>query len=84
MNYVEIDHHRQYSHMMVMDQTVKIAHPNEVKAIACSKIKTNKRTPRSWLTCFGMNMIAEFQEPFVSPAPDTCPAKNIVSWLSNC
>jgi len=92
MNYVGIDHHRQYSHMTLMDQegqvlrsgrvpnlrseiekfleggeemeavietgrssytmvdvleelgvAVKIAHPNEVKAIARAKIKTDKR-----------------------------------------
>jgi transposase len=92
MNYVGIDHHRQYSHMTLMDQegqvlrsgrvpnlraeikkfpegggameavietgrssytmvdvleemgvAIKIAHPNEVKAIARAKIKTDKR-----------------------------------------
>jgi hypothetical protein len=108
MNYVGIDHHRQYSHMTVMDQmgqvlrsgrvpnlqndigkflegfeaveavietgrssytmvdvleemgvTVKIAHPNEVKAIARAKIKTDKRDSEVLAHLLRMNMIPE-------------------------
>jgi transposase len=108
MNYVGIDHHRQYSHMTVMDQKgqvlrsgrvpnlqneigkffegfkaieavietgrssytmvdvfeemgvpVKIAHPNEVKAIARAKIKTDKRDSEVLAHLLRMNMIPE-------------------------
>jgi len=108
MNYVGIDHHRQYSHLTVMDQTgqvlrsgrvanlrseierflegleameavietgrssytmvdvieemgvaVKIAHPNEVKAIARAKIKTDKRDSEVLAHLLRMNMIPE-------------------------
>jgi transposase len=108
MNYVGIDHHRQYSHMTVMDQmgqvlrsgrvpnlqdeigkflegfeameavietgrssytmvdvleemgiAVKIAHPNEVKAIARAKIKTDKRDSEVLAHLLQMNMIPE-------------------------
>jgi transposase len=108
MNYVEIDHHRQYSHMTGMDPmgqvlrsgrvpnlqneigkflegfdaveaiietgrssytmvdvleemgvTVKIAHPNEVKAIARAKIKTDKRDSEVLAHLLRMNMIPE-------------------------
>lgn len=108
MNYVGIDHHRQYSHMTVMDHegqvlrsgrvpnlqdeigkflegfeaveavietgrssytmvdvleemgvTVKIAHPNEVKAIARAKIKTDKRDSEVLAHLLRMNMIPE-------------------------
>jgi len=108
MNYVGIDHHRQYSHMTVMDQmgqvlrsgrvpnlqndigkflegfeaveavietgrssytmvdvleemgvTVKIVHPNEVKAIARAKIKTDKRDSEVLAHLLRMNMIPE-------------------------
>jgi transposase len=108
MNYVGIDHHRQYSHMTVMDQmgqvlrsgrvpnlqdeigkflegfeaveavietgrssytmvdlleemgvTVKIAHPNEVKAIARAKIKTDKRDSEVLAHLLRMNMVPE-------------------------
>jgi transposase len=108
MNYVGIDHHRQYSHMTVMDQmgqvlrsgrvpnlqndigkflegfesveavietgrssytmvdvleemgiAVKIAHPNEVKAIARAKIKTDKRDSEVLAHLLRMNMIPE-------------------------
>jgi len=108
MNYVGIDHHRQYSHMTVMDQmgqvlrsgrvpnlqneigkflegfeaveavietgrssytmvdvleemgiAVKIAHPNEVKAIARAKIKTDKRDSEVLAHLSRMNMIPE-------------------------
>ena len=108
MNYVGIDHHRQYSHMTMMDQegqvlrtarvpnlrsevekfleggeemeavietgrssytmvdvleemgvAVKIAHPNEVKAIARAKIKTDKRDSEVLAHLLRMNMIPE-------------------------
>jgi transposase len=108
MNYVGIDHHRQYSHMTVMDSmgqvlrsgrvpnlqkeigkflegfeaveavietgrssytmvdvleemgiAVKIAHPNEVKAIARAKIKTDKRDAEVLAHLLRMNMIPE-------------------------
>ena len=108
MNYVGIDHHRQYSHMTVMDQEgqvirsgrvanlraeiekffegfevveavietgrssytmvdvlekmgveVKIAHPNEVKAIARAKIKMDKRDSEVLAHLLGMKMIPE-------------------------
>jgi transposase len=108
MNYVGIDHHRQYSHLTMMDQegqvlrsgrvpnlrseierflesgeameavietgrssytmvdvleelgvTVKIAHPNEVKAIARAKIKTDKRDSEVLAHLLRMNMIPE-------------------------
>jgi len=108
MNYVGIDHHRQYSHLTLMDQegqvlrsgripniqaeiekflegfeaveavietgrssytmmdvldemgvTVKIAHPNEVKAIARAKIKTDKRDSEVLAHLLRMNMIPE-------------------------
>jgi len=108
MNYVGIDHHRQYSHMTVMDQEgqvirsgrvanlraeiekffegfevveavietgrssytmvdvlekmgveVKIAHPNEVKAIARAKIKTDKRDSEVLAHLLRMKMIPE-------------------------
>ena len=108
MNYVGIDHHRQYSHMTVMDQmgqvlrsgrvpnlqndigkflegfeaveavietgrssytmvdvleemgiAVKIAHPNEVKAIARAKIKTDKRDSEVLAHLLRMNMVPE-------------------------
>jgi len=108
MNYVGIDHHRQYSHMTLMDQegqtiragrvpnlraeiekflegieeveavietgrssytmvdvleemgvAVKIAHPNEVKAIARAKIKTDKRDSEVLAHLLRMNMIPE-------------------------
>jgi transposase len=108
MNYVGIDHHRQYSHLTVMDQegqvlrsgrvpnlqgeiekflegleameavietgrssytmvdvleeigvSVKIAHPNEVKAIARAKIKTDKRDSEVLAHLLRMNMIPE-------------------------
>ena len=108
MNYVGIDHHRQYSHMTMMDQegrvlrsgrvpnlrseiekfladgeameavietgrssytmvdvldeigvSVKIAHPNEVKAIARAKIKTDKRDSEVLAHLLRMNMIPE-------------------------
>jgi transposase len=108
MHYVGIDHHRQYSHMTVMDPmgqvlrsgrvpnlqneiekflegfeaveavietgrssytmvdvleemgvVVKIAHPNEVKAIARAKIKTDKRDSEVLAHLLRMNMIPE-------------------------
>jgi len=108
MNYVGIDHHRQYSHLTVMDHdgqvlrsgrvpnvqveiekflegleaveavietgrssytmvdvldemgvTVKIAHPNEVKAIARAKIKTDKRDSEVLAHLLRMKMIPE-------------------------
>lgn len=108
MNYVGIDHHRQYSHMTLMDQegqvlrsgrvpnlrseierfleggeameavietgrssytmvdileeigvAVKIAHPNEVKAIARAKIKTDKRDSEVLAHLLRMNMVPE-------------------------
>jgi len=108
MNYVGIDHHRQYSHMTLMDEegqtirsgrvpnlraeiekflegseaveaaietgrssytmvdvleemgvAVKIAHPNEVKAIARAKIKTDKRDSEVLAHLLRMNMIPE-------------------------
>ena len=108
MNYVGIDHHRQYSHLTVMDQegqvlrsgrvpnlrveiekflegleaveavietgrssytmvdvleemgvAVKIAHPNEVKAIARAKIKTDKRDSEVLAHLLRMKMIPE-------------------------
>src|SRR4030042_1293532 len=108
MNYVVIDHHRQSSHMTLMDQegqvlrsgrvpnlraeiekfleggeameavietgrssytmvdvleemgvAVKIAHPNDVKAIARAKIKTDKRDSEVLAHLFRMNMIPE-------------------------
>src|SRR4030065_1897876 len=108
MNYVGIDHHRQYSHMTMMDQegqvlrtarvpnlrseiekfleggeemeavietgrssytmvdvleemgvAVKIAHPNEVKAIARAKIKTDKRDSEVLAHLLRMKMIPE-------------------------
>jgi transposase len=108
MNYVGIDHHRQYSHMTMMNQegqvlrtarvpnlrseiekfleggetmeavietgrssytmvdvleeigiAVKIAHPNEVKAIARAKIKTDKRDSEVLAHLLRMNMIPE-------------------------
>jgi len=108
MNYVGIDHHRQYSHLTLMDQTgqvlrsgrvpnlqaeiakflegfeavqavletgrssytmvdvleemgvaVKIAHPNEVKAIARAKIKTDKRDSEVLAHLLRMNMVPE-------------------------
>jgi len=108
MNYVGIDHHRQYSHLTVMDQTgqvlrsgrvanvlseierflegleareavietgrssytmvdvleemgimVKIVHPNEVKAIARAKIKTDKRDSEVLAHLLRMNMVPE-------------------------
>jgi transposase len=108
MNYVGIDHHRQYSHLTVMDQegqvlrsgrvpnvrieiekflegleavealietgrssytmvdvldemgvAVKIAHPNEVKAIARAKIKTDKRDSEVLAHLLRMNMVPE-------------------------
>ncbi|MDW7759563.1 MAG: IS110 family transposase [Acidobacteriota bacterium] len=108
MHYVGIDHHRQYSHMTMMDKegqvlrsarvpnlraeiekfleggealeavietgrssytmvdvleqigvSVKIAHPNEVKAIARAKIKTDKRDSEVLAHLLRMNMIPE-------------------------
>jgi len=108
MNYVGIDHHRQYSHMTMMNQegqvlrtarvpnlrseiekfleggetmeavietgrssytmvdvleeigiAVKIAHPNEVKAIARAKIKTDKRDSEVLAHLLRMSMIPE-------------------------
>lgn len=108
MYYVGIDHHRQYSHLTLMDQegqvlrsgripniqaeianfledfeaveavietgrssytmvdvleelgvAVKIAHPNEVKAIARAKIKTDKRDSEVLAHLLRMNMIPE-------------------------
>jgi transposase len=108
MNYVGIDHHRQYSHLTVMDQQgqvlrsgrvwnvrteieklleglgemeavietgrssytmvdvlekmgvgVKIVHPNEVKAIARAKIKTDKRDSEVLAHLLRMNMVPE-------------------------
>jgi len=108
MNYVGIDHHRQYSHLTVMDQrgevlrsgrvanlrseigrflegleaieavietgrssytmvdvleemgmAVKIVHPNEVKAIARAKIKTDKRDSEVLAHLLRMNMVPE-------------------------
>ena len=108
MNYLGIDHHRQYSHLTLMDQegrvlragrvanlraemerfleglqaieavietgrssytmvdvleemgiVVKIAHPNEVKAIARAKIKTDKRDSEVLAHLLRMKMIPE-------------------------
>jgi len=108
MHYVGIDHHRQYSHLTVMDYeghvlrsgrvanlrveiakfleglgeveavietgrssytmvdvldemgvAVKIAHPNEVKAIARAKIKTDKRDSEVLAHLLRMNMVPE-------------------------
>lgn len=108
MNYMGIDHHRQYSHLTLMDQegqvirsgrvanlraeikkflegleaveavietgrssytmvdvleemrvAVKIAHPNEVKAIARAKIKTDKRDSEVLAHLLRMNMVPE-------------------------
>jgi transposase len=108
MNYMGIDHHRQYSHLTLMDEEgqvlqsgrvpnlrleiekflagwgdveavietgrssytmvdvleemgvgIKIAHPNEVKAIARAKIKTDKRDSEVLAHLLRMNMIPE-------------------------